>query len=114
MQDDDHQKIDVEHQVKIIYFRVAEVLELRSPGQHNQSKDRVQAEADQPKGKEHQEKQEKLVVLVPNTVVHEGAVMVKLLNASAAEVTVERGLRLQVFAVDANVIQVIVFIDNTL
>ena len=54
------------------------------------------------------------MVAVPQTVVDEGAMMVKALHALVTVVAVPRLLRSQVLAVDANVVKVKLFVDQTL
>ena len=53
------------------------------------------------------------MVFVAYTVVHEGTVMVELLDAPVAKVAVERGLWLKVLAMDAHVVQIKVVVNNS-
>ena len=54
------------------------------------------------------------MVAVTKTVVDEGAVMVKSLHALVAIVAMSRILRPEVLAVDAHVVEVELFIDQSL
>ena len=75
--------------------------------------DRVREDADHPNRKEEQEQQEELVVPVSQTVVHECAVMIELLNTPVTEVTVHCVLRSEVLTMNAHVVQVIVLMNQS-
>ena len=63
---------------------------------------------------EEQKKQEVFVVLVPEAVVNERAVVVKTLDALVAVVAMHCVLWPQILTVDADVVQVKLFVDKAL
>lgn len=70
-------------------------------------------DAHHPDSEKQKEQQEKLVVSVSQAVVYKCAVMVEFLNTSIAEITVHRVFRSQVFAVNANIVQMVVFMNQS-
>lgn len=60
------------------------------------------------------EQQEELVVSIANTIVHECTVMIKSFHAFVAVVTMACSFRSQVFALNANIVQVERFFQHVL
>ena len=54
------------------------------------------------------------MIPVPDAVVHEGAVVIELLDTSVAEVAVHGYFGAEILAVDANVVQVVALVYDSL
>ena len=54
------------------------------------------------------------MVLVPETIVYKGAMMIKSLYALVTIITVHRVLRSQIFTIDADIVQVKFFVNKAL